>query len=131
MADENEISLWKILTVGLSKQQISGAIAVGWRATIVVHIAWVCGWLNPFGFPPPFASAGELTELKQTAEKLASANALSTRLALIRELRLQQEALCAAPNPRIREVVQGTIDRLREDYASLTNQIYPVQGCPQ
>ena len=104
---------------------------MGWRATIVVHIAWVCGWLNPFGFPPPFASAGELTELKQTAEKLASANALSTRLALIRELRLQQEALCAAPNPRIREVVQGTIDRLREDYASLTNQIYPVQGCPQ
>ena len=116
------ISIWGVLTFGLTREQMKGVFMFSWRFVIIFHIAWVCGWLTSFGLGPPFASAGDLVELKKAAE-------LTNRLALIRELRLQQEALCQLPASVARSAVQSTIDRLRADYTSLTGQQYPEGKC--
>lgn len=127
--DDKDISVWRLLTFGATKAQIQGFVMISWRAVLMFHVFWVCGWLSVLGLNPPFASAKDAGVLEQQLMALKQASELSTKLNLVREIRLQTDVMCSQTDARAAAVIRTTIDRLREDYSTITKSTYPEPNC--
>lgn len=87
------------------------------------HMAYACGFLALAGLPlTGFAERKDVDELRQ-------AQFLATKLSLSRELRIQTTAFCNSTDVQAKNAILWTIDRLREDYFTLTKQTYPEPRC--
>lgn len=112
------------LLEGLTDTQIKGVIKVGWRAALVVHIAWVCGWLAFIGIPAPFAKAGDVTKLERKTDVLL-------RAAIDTSLRGLLEARCQVVGQREKEVIDREINIQKIEWYAVTGRewIEPREQC--
>lgn len=122
-------TLWDAFTYGFTDKQLAATVTLLWRLLVTFHIAWVCGFLISFGFNPPFVAAEDMKEVDSKMQKLATATRLTTKLALLREIRIQKTLLCTLTDPKLVDGVRYTLDRLREDYRELTGQDAVLEGC--
>lgn len=115
--------IWALVTAGVTPDQMQAVMRVGWRALIAFHMAYACGFLPMVGLPlQGFAMESKL-------EKIEDATVLQARLGIVREIRLTTAAMCETTDPRAREALQNTIDRLREDYRTITKAEFPQPMC--
>lgn len=112
------------LLEGLTEAQIKGVIKVGWRAALVVHIAWVCGWLVFLGVPAPFAKADRFDDVERKTNILL-------RAAIDTSLRGLIEARCQVVGYREREVINNEINVQKLEWHSLTGRewVEPSEQC--
>ena len=122
-------TFWDAFTYGFTDKQLAATVTLLWRLLVTFHIAWVCGFLISFGFNPPFVAAETMKEVDIKVQKLTAAIKLTTKLALLREIRIQKTLLCTLTDPKLIEGVRYTLDRLREDYRELTGQAVMLEGC--
>lgn len=111
----------KWLTAGLSEEQVRGAITVGWRLALVVHIAFACGWLGFLGLPG-FAMA---SDQKATDTKLTKILQLqiSDR---IRSLSYER-CLLIGQDQKARKASE--IEEWQLQYRQISGERYPEPGC--
>lgn len=98
-------------------------MAVTWRAMVSFHMLYACGYLAVLGVP--LAGFAQKTDV----DRLQQAVVLQARLGLVREIRLQTDIMCTTPDVSTRIALRNTIDRLREDYRSITGIEYPDPRC--
>jgi hypothetical protein len=112
------------LGLGLNRNQQQTVLRTLWVIAVSGHIAWICGFLTPLGLAAPFARADAVEDLTRTA-------ALTARLQLTQELRVQTLYWCQAKALGQREAVEQTLDRLREEYRRVTKgESAPEFKCP-
>ncbi len=112
------------LGMGLDRRGQQVVLRALWVLVVSGHIAWVCGFLAPLGLAAPFARADSVEDLTRTA-------ALTARLQLTQELRVQTLYWCQAKELGQREAVEQTLDRLREEYRRVTKgEPAPEFKCP-
>lgn len=109
---------------GLTDVQVRGVIKVAWRLAIVVHIGWVCGWLEPMGISPPFAQAKDVTVLERKTNILL-------RAAIDTSLRGLIEARCQVTGPRERDTIDREINLQKTEWYALTGRewLEPHEQC--
>lgn len=112
--------LFEALSLDLKQRGL--IMRVSWITFVTVHIFWVCGWLTVFGVISPFADAADLAELQRTA-------AVSARLSLAQEIRTQLLAKCLVTDPRVKESLAVTIDKLQIEYSQYAGTRYPEPKC--
>lgn len=112
------------LLEGLTDAQIKGVIKVSWRMALVVHIAWVCGWLAFIGLPPPFASAADVDNLERKTDVLL-------RAAIDTNLRGLLEARCQVSGRWERETIDREIGIQKAEWHALTGRewLEPREQC--
>jgi hypothetical protein len=94
--------------MGLTKENVSLFLRVGWVIIVSSHIAYVCGWLAFVGLTvgQPFARAADIQEIQRTMR-------VSARISLQTEIRAQARAYCVLTDEQARDVVRERIERLR------------------
>lgn len=122
-------TLWDAFTYGFTDKQLAATVTLLWRLLVTFHIAWVCGFLISFGFNPPFVAAADVKELDSKVKTLTAATQLTTKLSLLREIRIQKTLLCTLTDPKLLDGVIYTLDRLKEYYRELTGTNAVVEGC--
>lgn len=112
------------LVDGLTDSQVKGVIKVTWRAVIVFHIGWVCGWMEPLGFPAPFAKADTVDKLERKTDVLL-------RAAVDTALRGLLEARCQVTGQRELDVIDREINIQKAEWHALTKRewIEPREQC--
>lgn len=112
------------LVEGLTESQIKGVVKVSWRAALVVHIAWVCGWMTFVGIPAPFARAGDVTTLEHKTNVLL-------RAAIDTNLRGLIEARCQVSGRWERETIDREIGIQKAEWHALTGRewLEPREQC--
>jgi hypothetical protein len=118
------------LTFGLPADQMKSICEFSWRCIVAFHMAYACGLLASLGLPlTGFAQKAELNEVKAEVARIDKALVLQARLGIIREIREHTVILCSTTDPRAKDTIQRTIDRLREDYRTLTKTEHPEPRC--
>lgn len=113
----------KLLMAGLTDEQAKGAVVVGWRALLVLHIAVACGWMAWAGMPG-FAYASDVTSVRNDVSSI-KVELLEQR---IFDTRLRQcESTSAEPRTFYREKLQELMRKYRE----LTAADYRLPGCEE
>lgn len=111
----------KLLMVGLTDEQAKGAVVVGWRMLLVVHILFACGWLAWAGLPG-FAYAADVTSVRNDVSSI-KVELLESR---IFDTRVRQcESTTAEPRTFYREKLQELLRKYRE----LTAADYRLPSC--
>jgi len=95
------------LGLGLKQHHWKILIRVGWVLLVSGHIAWVCGWFAVVGLSTPFAKASDM----QAVQKML---AVSTRISLQQELRMQKQAYCRVDDYQVKASIMRRIDELRD-----------------
>jgi hypothetical protein len=111
----------KWLLNGLTDEQVKGVITVSWRALLLVHIAWACGWLGYIGLGNGFAQAADFEGFKLTVE----ARRVKELNSLILDTKAKQ---CSSVGEAWRLYYEAYND-LRAEYKDLTNREYPDPPC--
>lgn len=130
----------KWLTFGLTDEQAKGAATVGWRALIVLHIAYACGWLAYIGLGSGFALADEVDQkiasalepvVTEQREQRTVLETLSRQLtdqlanSVASEIRYLVGKRCKErEGSEERERLQREIDRKQIEYESYRKQRY-------
>lgn len=112
------------LLEGLTESQVKGVIRVSWRAALVIHIAWVCGWLAFIGIPAPFARADSVAKLERNTNVLL-------RAAIDTSLRGLLEARCQVTGERERDTINREINLQKTEWHALTGRewLEPAEQC--
>jgi hypothetical protein len=111
----------KWLTVGLTEEQVKGVIVVGWRALLVVHIAFACGWLAWTGISG-FAYASDVQNVSDDVSAI-KVELLEQR---IFETRLRQ---CQSESAEPRTFYREKLQELLRKYRELMAADYALPGC--
>jgi hypothetical protein len=125
---------WQVLTQGMSREQVKGAIMMSWRLIILSQALWIWGFLEPIGLPQPFARVGTVVALQTDVKSIVDglqADRIDRLEADIFSARRQQ---CEAIKIGTEEQKRQYGDRLNElinKYRRIT-QTYPrVPGCDE
>lgn len=112
---------------------------VSWRAALLFHVAWVCGFLGPIGFAAPFAKADTVSQVQLEMSKLVLSvdgeriDRLETEVISTR--RLQCVAIKEAEkDPKAEDRKRLYSDRLNElvlKYRNLTNAYPRIPTCDE
>lgn len=91
------LSWQSLIVMGLTNDQVKGAIIVSWRITNLIALLWITGMLSSAGYPGP-VRASEVESMKNEAR--------DTRLEVIEarlfDLRIEQcRAIKAGESPRV------------------------------
>lgn len=121
--------LFSLVTGDVTPEQRKLLLEVGWRCLVGFQMAAAWGLLTFIGISG-FTQAQETAAIRQEVKQLKDASALQARLGIVREIRLQTDSMCSTPNMQIRGAIMNTIDKLREDYRSVTGEGYPEVRCP-
>jgi hypothetical protein len=123
-----------LLLQGLSKEQVRGVFTVSWRVALIVHIAWLCGFLVPFGIAPPFAKADVVATL-QTDVGAIVAELKSDRIdRLDADIFATRRLQCEAIKTGTQEQQRQYADRLNElvnKYKKMTNNYPRIPDCDE
>jgi hypothetical protein len=111
----------KWLTVGLSDEQVRGAIIVGWRLVLVAHIAFACGWLTFLGLPG-FALA---SDQRNTDAKLTKI----LQLQISERIRSLSYERCVVIGHDAKARKAGEIEEWQLQYKQISGERYPEPGC--
>lgn len=82
----------QFLAHDLTKEQVTGVVKTGWRALILVHIAYACGALSMFGLPG-FARASDDESLKQQVARLSDQIEKSEAVGKVAKLELELQGI--------------------------------------
>lgn len=125
----NKEVLWSAFTYGFTEKQLAKTVTLIWRLLVTGHILWVCGFLAVVGLASPFVRLEAVEPITEQVAELTDTIKLTTKLALLRELRVQQDIYCATPDTRLKAGIQYTIDRLKEDYRKLMGVEPTLEPC--
>jgi len=115
----------KWLLFGLSETQIDGIFTFSWRAIIVFHIAWACGWLGAFGLGGGFAAAADVEKFKNEVSSMK----LEILEEQIWDSRVRQ---CEAINAQQNSTAYGKrLSVLLGEYRFRTKQEYQLLPCSE
>lgn len=129
MIDKIIAGVFNLMTGDATPEQAKFLKVFLWRAIVTFHMASAWGMLAFIGISG-FTTAQETSALKDEVKQIKEASALQTRLGIVREIRIQASTMCSSPDMGIRNAIMNTIDRLREDYRSVTKETYPEVRCP-
>lgn len=115
--------LLKMITGELTPSEAKAFMALTWRGLVSFHMLYACGYLAMIGIP--LAGFAQKTDV----DTIQKAVVLQARLGLVREIRLQTDAMCTSADAGTRAALRNTIDRLREDYRAITSAEYPDPRC--
>jgi len=105
---------------GLTPKQRQLIIRVLWVLAVSLHISYVCGLLALAGIgAAPFARAEDVDDLKK-------ANAVTARIQIIQELRVQKRSYCLISDERTKDSIMRYMLRLQGELKEITGQIEPV-----
>jgi hypothetical protein len=105
---------------GLTPKQRQLVIRVLWVLAVSLHISYVCGLLALAGIgTAPFARAEDVDKLKRV-------NAISARIQIIQELRVQKRSYCLVSDDRTRDSIMRYMLRLQSELQEITGQVEPV-----
>jgi hypothetical protein len=105
---------------GLTPKQRQLIIRVAWVAAVTAHMAYVCGILAFAGIgTAPFARAEDVEGMKK-------ANAVTARIQIIQEMRVQKRSFCQISDDRTRDSIMRYMLRLQGELKEITGQIEPV-----
>lgn len=113
----------KWLAFDLTAEQAKGAVIVGWRAVLVAHVLWACGWLSVTGLGGGFAYAGDVAKV--------SSDLASLKVELIEQqiwdMRIKQCDLTREGQDSTEH--RRRLTQLLTKYQTLTGQQYPLLEC--
>jgi hypothetical protein len=112
----------KWLAFGLTDEQAKGAVIVGWRALIVAHVFWACGWLSMFGIGGGFALA---SDQRSTDAKLTKI----LQLQLSERIRSLSYERCLVIGHEQKARKASEIEEWQLQYKQLSGERYPEPGC--
>lgn len=125
---------WAVITQGMSKDQVKGAVVMSWRIVVLGQALWLWGFLSPVGLPQPFAKITTVSALQTDVKSIVdglNADRIDRLEADIFVARRQQ---CEAQLRGTEEQKRQYGDRLNDlinKYRRLT-QAYPrVPGCDE
>lgn len=138
---------WKAITGDLTpdERKVLGKVlfTASWRAVLVFHVAWACGWLAVTGIGGGFAKADEIDKKIEKATKpLAAQIEAQNRLVAIigeqvsdqvansvaTEIRYLVGKKCKETDVTERDRLQREIDRKQAEYRKIRSEWYPF-GC--
>lgn len=120
------------ITFGLSEAELKVVRDFSWRVIVTGHMMFACGFLAFIGPAwAGFAFRQDVADINMQFSRLEESWKLQARLGVVREIRLQSEALCSLDqsSEHARRAIRQTLDRLKDDYRMLTGQQYIETGC--
>lgn len=130
---------------GIGQKMQAALLRVLWVLFVTGHIAWVCGWLDRFGFPAPFSRPADVGAAVDSERKIRvsdrealdgtvsdirkNANA-ALNIIINRELREEMGAYCLA-KADTQDAMRQYIDYLEGQYQTLHNRPYAEPACAQ
>jgi len=121
--------LWDSWTLGFNDKQKAEVVTLIWRLLVTWHILWVCNFLVVVGMPSPMLRAEDLQQLTADVVELKAAYTLTTKIALLREMRIQKQLWCVTEDKRQKDILEVTLERLAQDYRNLTKTQEPTLRC--
>lgn len=105
---------------GLTAKQRQLIIRVLWVLAVTAHMAYVCGILAFAGIgSAPFARAEDVEGMKK-------ANAVTARIQIIQEMRVQKRSYCQISDERTKDSIMRYMLRLQDELRDITGQNEPV-----
>lgn len=117
---------------GLTKKQRQLIIRVLWVLFVTTSIFWMLGAFAYIGFASPLAKAEDVKEARAEISSIKQQVAISTRLQLMQEIRVQKRVYCTTTDDQVRQstlrYLDALVDDLRKVYPSSMENPIPV--CP-
>ena len=106
----------------LSQPQTMRLVIVSMALAVSLHVAWICGLLEPMGLHVPYAKAEDFAQVQRSV-------AISAKINISRELRDQYALRCRTSDTSVRVALSNYIESLQLEYQQLTGQRYPEPSC--
>jgi hypothetical protein len=124
----------QVITQGMSKEQIKGALMMSWRITLLGQALWLWGFLDPVGLPQPFAKVSVVAGLQSDVKSIVEGLQIDRIDRLEADIFIARRQQCEAIKLGTEEQKRQYGDRLNDlinKYKRIT-QMYPrVPGCDE
>jgi len=123
--------------IGLKRKELIRVTIFLGVLGMLVHVAWICGWLVAWGAEVPYARADDLAQTKANVAVLSKSVAdltsginQSLALNIAGEIRAQVKLRCDPHSQQgVRDLIDASIDQLQARYSALTGHRYHEPGC--
>lgn len=119
--------------LGLNRKQRVLIIRVLWVLGVTSAIVYILGGLSFIGFISPLAKAADVKEIRTEMADLKQQVAISARLQLVQEIRLQKRVYCVNQNDdQIRQSTLRYLYTLVDELKKVdpNSQETPIPACP-